>query len=102
MVADVIDWDEVETGKRREGNYFAIWAFTTKFGAAVTGFVALQVLEYVGYFPGQAQTELVQNSMLLMYSWFPAACYLLSALTLMRFKFTSSDLKIVQRQLGRA
>jgi len=102
MVADVIDWDEVETGKRREGNYFAIWAFTTKFGAAVTGFVALQVLEYVGYVPGQAQTELVQNSMLLMYSWFPAACYLLSALTLMRFKFTSSDLKIVQRQLGRA
>lgn len=102
MVADVIDWDEVETGKRREGNYFAIWAFTTKFGAAITGFIALQVLEYVGYLPGQPQTELVKSAMLLMYSWFPAVCYLLSAVTLLRFSFTSDDLKAVQHQLGRA
>lgn len=57
MVADVIDWDEMTTGKRREGNYFAIWAFTTKLGAAITGFIALQILEYVGYVPGVAQTE---------------------------------------------
>jgi GPH family glycoside/pentoside/hexuronide:cation symporter len=102
MVADVIDWDEVETGRRREGNYFAIWAFTTKFGAAITGFIALQVLEYVGYVPGQEQTELVKTSMLAMYSWFPAICYLLSAATLLRFSFSNEDLKAVQMKLGRA
>lgn len=102
MVADVIDWDEVQTGKRREGNYFAIWAFTTKCGAAITGFIALQVLEHVGYLPGQPQTDLVKTWMLWMYSWFPALLYLVSAVTLLRFKFTSAELHAVQTQLGRA
>ncbi len=102
MVADVIDWDEVATGKRREGNYFAIWAFTTKFGAAITGFVALQVLEHVGYAPGVPQTQTVKDWMLAMYSWFPAACYLLSAVTLLRFTFTNDDLREVQKTLGRS
>ena len=101
MVADVIDWDEVETGKRREGNYFAIWAFTTKFGAAITGFVALQVLEHVGYVPGQAQTDLVKTWMLWMFSWFPALFYFVSALMLLRFKFSKADLHAIQTQLGR-
>jgi len=101
MVADVIDWDEMTTGKRREGNYFAIWAFTTKLGAAITGFVALQVLEQVGYVPGQAQTETVKLWMLGMYSWFPALFYLASAVTLLRFNFGSDDLAAVQQTLGR-
>ncbi|MFT5804021.1 MAG: GPH family glycoside/pentoside/hexuronide:cation symporter [Candidatus Paceibacteria bacterium] len=101
MVADVIDWDEVETGKRREGSYFAIWAFTTKLGAAITGFASLQVLEYVGYTPGVAQTELVKTSMLWMYSWFPALFYLLSAVALLRFTFTREELRQVQDKLTR-
>jgi len=101
MVADVIDWDEVETGKRREGSYFAIWAFTTKLGIAITGFVALQVLEHVGYVPGVAQTELVKTSMLWMYSWFPAIFYILSAVALLRFSFTREELHAVQVKLGR-
>ena len=101
MVADVIDWDEVETGKRREGNYFAIWAFTTKLGAAVTGFIALQVLEYVGYVPNVPQTETVKTWMLVMYSWFPALCYLISAITLLRFNFDARELSRVQERLNR-
>ena len=102
MVADVIDYDEVSTGRRREGSYFAIWAFVTKLGAAVTGFVALQVLEYVGYVPGVAQTETVKIWMLWMFSWFPAILYLLSLLTLFRFSFTPADLADAQARIGRA
>ena len=101
MVADVIDWDEMKTGKRREGNYFAMWAFTTKLGAAITGFVALQVLEHVGYQPGVAQTPEVKLWMLGMYSWFPALFYALSVATLMRFQFHQQDLDAVQASLGR-
>ena len=101
MVADVIDFDEVGSGLRREGAYFAIWAFVTKLAGAVTGFCALQVLEHVGYVPGQAQTELVKTWMLWMYSWFPAALYGASLLALFRFKFTSADLAHVQRRVGR-
>jgi Na+/melibiose symporter-like transporter len=101
MVADLIDWDEARTGVRREASYFGIWSFATKFGNAFTGFAALQVLEHVGYVPGVAQTETVKTWMLWMYSWFPAACYLLSGLALLRFRFTRGDLEQVQRSIGR-
>ncbi len=101
MVADLIDYDEVLTGRRREGSYFAIWAFATKLGNAVTGFVALQVLEHVGYVPGQPQTETVKLWMLWMFSWFPAFFYLLSGLALFRFQFTREDLAEAQKRVGR-
>jgi GPH family glycoside/pentoside/hexuronide:cation symporter len=102
MVADIIDWDEVQTGRRREASYFAIWAFATKLGSAITGFTALQVLEQVGYVPGQPQTELVKTWMLGMFSVFPAAFYLLSGLALLRFRFSRDDLDDAQRRIGRA
>jgi len=102
IVADVIDYDEATTGRRREGAYFAIWAFVTKLGGAVTGFCALQVLEHVGYVPGVPQTELVKTWMLWMYSWFPAALYLLSFAALLRFKYSAADLGATQAQIGRA
>jgi Na+/melibiose symporter-like transporter len=101
MVADLIDWDEARTGRRREASYFGLWSFATKFGNAFTGFAALQVLEHVGYLPGVAQSETVKTWMLWMYSWFPAACYLLSGLALARFRFTRDDLDDAQRTTGR-
>jgi Na+/melibiose symporter-like transporter len=102
MVADLIDWDEMHTGRRREGSYFAIWAFATKVGNAVTGFAALQILEHVGYVPGVPQTETVKTWMLWMYSWFPALFYALSGLALLQFRFTQEDLRRVQERVGRA
>jgi len=102
MVADLIDHDEVQTGGRREGSYFAIWSFAIKAANAVTGFAALQVLERVGYVPGVAQTDTVKTWMLWMYSWFPAIFYLLSGLVLLRFRFSRDDLDAAQRRIGRA
>jgi GPH family glycoside/pentoside/hexuronide:cation symporter len=101
MVADLIDWDEMGTGLRREGSYFAIWGFATKLGNAVTGFAALQVLEHVGYVPGVAQSETVKTWMLGMFSWFPASFYALALLALLRFRFTRDDLDDAQRRVGR-
>jgi len=75
MQADVIDEDELDTGQRREGAYFGLWAFATKAAAAVTLFVALQILAAVGYIPNVEQTPRVLLTMRLLYSVFPAACY---------------------------
>jgi GPH family glycoside/pentoside/hexuronide:cation symporter len=101
MVADLIDWDEARTGGRREGSYFALWAFVTKLGAAVTGFVALQILEAVGYVPGEEQTESVKWWMVWMFSWFPAAFYAAAGAALWTFRFSREDLLLAQREVGR-
>ena len=40
--------------------------------------------------------------MVWMYSWFPAAFYLLSGLALYRFTFSRADLSEAQQRIGRA
>lgn len=101
MVADLIDWDEAETGRRREGAYFAIIAFILKTCTALTGFTVLMVMHQAGYEPGVPQTPEVRLWMLRMYAIFPATLYLLAGVMLLRFNFTRSDLDEVQRKLGR-
>jgi sugar (glycoside-pentoside-hexuronide) transporter len=53
--ADVIDWDEYETGDRKEGSYFAAWHFSSKTAAGVAGMLVGFALDAAGYVPGIEQ-----------------------------------------------
>jgi GPH family glycoside/pentoside/hexuronide:cation symporter len=46
---DVLEWDELRTGKRREGIFYGIKNFVRKLAGAVAIFLALQVLGWFGY-----------------------------------------------------
>ncbi|MEN8241768.1 MAG: MFS transporter [Chloroflexota bacterium] len=46
---DIIEWDELRTGKRQEGIYYGARAFIRKFTGAVVMFTALQALGWAGY-----------------------------------------------------
>lgn len=54
MFPDVIEWDELRTGRRQEGIYYGVKSFLRKLSGALTIFAALQVLGWSGY---QAPTE---------------------------------------------
>jgi len=60
MQADVIDYDELHTGKRREAQYSAMWSIMTKFMVIPSMSVPLAILASVGYVPNVEQTETVQ------------------------------------------
>ncbi|WP_299110710.1 MFS transporter [uncultured Winogradskyella sp.] len=49
MTADVIDLDELNTGKRREGVFGAIYWWMVKFGFAIAGGLSGLILTYVGF-----------------------------------------------------
>jgi len=49
MTADVIDLDELNTGKRREGIFGAIYWWMVKFGFAVAGLMTGLILDMVGF-----------------------------------------------------
>ena len=49
LFADIIEWDELRTGRRQEGIYFGIRAFIRKLSGAVVIFLALQLLGWFGY-----------------------------------------------------
>ncbi len=49
MFPDVIEWDELRTGRRQEGIYYGVKNFIRKLTGALATFIALQVLGWFGY-----------------------------------------------------
>lgn len=57
MTSDVIDLDELNTGKRREGIFGAIYWWMVKFGFAIAGALSGIILTLIGFQEGIATTE---------------------------------------------
>jgi len=57
MTSDVIDLDELNTGKRREGIFGAIYWWMVKFGFAIAGALSGVILTIIGFQEGIASTE---------------------------------------------
>jgi MFS family permease len=59
---DVIEWDELRTGRRQEGIYYGVKNFVRKLTGAIAIFVALQVLGWFGYqAPPEGATQFTQS-----------------------------------------
>ncbi len=65
MQADVIDFDELNTGERREGQFVGLWAVARKLSAALGAGIALAVLYFTGYEAGDGKAQ-AQNAATLM------------------------------------
>jgi GPH family glycoside/pentoside/hexuronide:cation symporter len=74
MQADVIDYDELLSGERREGQYIGVWSIAKKLAAALGVGVALTVLGAIGYQPNVEQTPQVQLTLRVLYALVPSAC----------------------------
>ncbi|MCG8589514.1 MAG: MFS transporter [Proteobacteria bacterium] len=70
--ADVIDYDELHTGRRREAQYISIWSLLSKFAVIPSMSVPLAVLASVGYAPNVEQSETVQWTIRAIYGLGPA------------------------------
>ena len=57
MTADVIDIDELNSGKRREGIFGAIYWWMVKVGFAIAGALSGVIISVVGFNPDLATTE---------------------------------------------
>ena len=57
MTSDVIDLDELYTGKRREGIFGAIYWWMVKFGFAIAGALSGVILSVIGFQEGISSTE---------------------------------------------
>ena len=78
MQADVIDYDEFHTGKRREAQYSALWSIMTKFMVIPSMSVPLAILASVGYAPNVPQTEEVQFTIRAIFCLGPAGTALIA------------------------
>lgn len=98
---DVIDYDELMTGERKEGSYFAAWNFVYKSGIGVMLLLTGFVLQFSGFVPNQPQTMTVQVAMVTLYGLFPLVCYLIGALLFSRFELDEAAHADIRDKLDR-
>ncbi|MCS5635970.1 MAG: MFS transporter, partial [Myxococcota bacterium] len=89
--ADVIDFDELETGDRKEGAYFAAWNFVYKFGVGLTLMLTGIILEVSGFVPNADQSSEALFALKALYGLFPMVCYLVAAWLLSRFSLDEAE-----------
>ncbi len=97
--ADVIDYDEYQTGERKEGTYFATWAFAAKTAAGIVGMVVGFVLGSLGYEPNAEQSETVNLAIRVLFAGFPFLCYATGIVLFLRFGLSSQVHAEVRRAL---
>lgn len=76
--ADVIDYDELYTGKRREAQYGALWSVMTKFMVIPSLSIPLAVLATLGYQPNIEQSPEVQFAIRAIFALAPACTALVA------------------------
>ena len=90
MQADVIDYDELLYGKRREGQYIGIWSIAKKLASALGVGISLSLLGISGYSPNVEQSEHVLFSLRLLYALVPSVCNLVALFIALAYPINST------------
>ena len=105
MLPDIIEHDEMETGQRREGSYYALAAFFQKLGTGIALWAMGQVFALTGYVnpsaavPLPTQPEEAVHVIRWFASLIPAGLVLLSILFAWRYTITREVHKRLLEQL---
>jgi len=99
--ADVIDYDEFKTGRRREGQYMGYWSIAKKMTAAIGVGVSLSVLGAVGYTPNAPQNESVLLTLRFLYALVPSICNLLAIAIALYYPISGEVHARIRSAIGR-
>ena len=103
MMADLTDDDELKSGKKRSGLYFALLTTTSKAGAAFGVGVSFMILELVfGFQPGQSNSAEALDGLLITYTVGFALPMFLGYLALIRYPLTRAKHDEIVAQLQAA
>ena len=87
MTSDVLDIDELNTGKRREGVFGAIYWWMVKLGYAFAGALSGLILTLVNYQSGAvAQPEGAVDGLRMVFSGLPIICTLIAIAVMWNYK----------------
>ena len=104
MIPDVIEYDELMTGERREGVYYGVHATSGKITGALASAVCGWGLELGRYVEklevGQTQPESAVWAIRIMFALIPAIFLLICVPLLMKYPITRESHEEVMRQLS--
>ncbi|MCF7928871.1 MAG: glycoside-pentoside-hexuronide (GPH):cation symporter [Spirochaetales bacterium] len=99
LVADTVDYDELKTGRNREGIYFGFWKLSNKFARAIAIAVAGNLLDWIGYVPNQLQTPEVSFSLSIIFGPVVGGFWILAALIFLFMPLTDDRHRRIQQIL---
>lgn len=100
MTADVCDLDELNTGKRREGIFGAIYWWMVKFGSAFAGLLSGLIMSFVGFSPDLAmQPEGAVTGLRIFYSALPITGTLLAMWVMRNYDLSEERAMEIRVQL---
>jgi GPH family glycoside/pentoside/hexuronide:cation symporter len=101
MQADVVDFDELRTGERREGSFAAIFSWILKFAFCIGFLISGPLLELTGFDAALegAQPESVLRNMRIGYIVIPVVALVMAMLLLKFFPITREKAAEIRMQL---
>ena len=99
ILADVVDYDEAETGERKEGAYYSLYNFLYKGSGGVMAMIAGAALQAVGFVPNQEQTPETLFTISALMSFVPIVCIVVGALIFTRFRLTEAEHAAIRHEL---
>jgi len=102
MTSDVLDIDELKTGKRREGVFGAIYWWMVKLGFAFAGALSGLILTLVNYQSGAvAQPEGAVDGLRMVFSGLPIICTLIAIAVMWNYKVDEKYANEVRAELDK-
>jgi GPH family glycoside/pentoside/hexuronide:cation symporter len=99
IVADVVEWDQLRTGERREGAFAGIQSFIIKAAQGV-GLALVNVsLDSIGYVPDAPQSAETLLKLKILYGPIPAAFFWAGALIFLLYPITKKTHKLMLREI---
>lgn len=101
MTADVIDIDELNSSKRREGIFGAIYWWMVKVGFAIAGALSGLIIAFVGFNPDLPTTEQQSavDGLLIFFCFFPMAGTIIAMLVMRNYDVTEERANEIRQQL---
>ncbi len=100
--ADVIDVDERDTGERKEGAYFAAWAFAAKTAGGVAAMIVGFALDGLGFEPNATQSAEVLLGLRAVAGLLPALVYTAGLLLFLRFSLGPDEHRGVREDIAQS
>ena len=100
MTADVIDLDELTSGKRREGVFGAIYWWMVKFGFAIAGGLSGAIFSFIGFDTGlETQPESAIIGLRLFFSGLPILGTLIAMFIMRNYEISEERANEIKEQL---